>query len=176
MLSSSRNRAPSIALFEPKWWKVACALFLALLAQTTLFPQLGMRGTPSLTLLLITWYAMKAGIARGTYFGLIVGACEDALAVTGAAWTFADASVGAFAAAIARVLPYDSPFLAAPITVPLTIARYIMFLFVLHVEHQTFHPAGAHWNTVLWQSLLNVGTALLVAALAVRFDFSDVER
>ena len=181
MFSSSRSRAlskspPSIAVFDPKWWKIALALFLALLLQTTCLPKLAIHeAIPSLTLLLIAWYAMNAGPARGMYFGLLVGACEDALAVTGSAWTFADATTGAFAGAVARALPYNSVFLTAPIVAPLTIARYVVFLFTLNIQHQAEYLAAAHWNIVLWQSMLNVLTALLIIGISSRSDLFDVE-
>src|SRR3979411_1081473 len=103
---------------------------------------------------------MHAGAMRGAFLGLIVGACEDSLAATGIAWTFADAVAGALSGAIARALPNDSPWIAAPIVVPLTIARYVVVLFMLHIEHGSFQPT-AHWGTVLCQSAFNCSGAII---------------
>jgi rod shape-determining protein MreD len=174
-LSFQSKSPPSIAIFDPEWWKIAVTVFVALLVQTTLLPQLAVHdGVVSLPLLLVLWYAMNAGPARGALFGLIIGACEDALAVTGAAWTFADAAAGAFAGAVARTLPSDSAFIAAPVVIPLTIARYVVFLSVLHIEHGTF--VSPHWGAALTQSGLNAVVALLALTIAARYDFSYVGR
>jgi cell shape-determining protein MreD len=154
---------PSIALFDPEWWKIAIALYAALLLQTTL-----LHGLPvSLALLLVLWYAMNAGAMRGALFGLIVGACEDSLGAGGGAWTFADAAAGAFAGALARTLP-GSPLPAACAVIPLTVARYFVFLSVLHNERGAF--AQAHWGSMLCQAFLNAVVALAAFIIAARFD------
>jgi hypothetical protein len=154
---------PSIAVFDPEWWKIATALYAALLAQTTLLH--GFPASPAL--LLVLWYAVNAGVMRGTLFGLIVGACEDALGAAAAAWTFADAAAGAFAGALARILP-GSPLPLACAVVPLTVARYVVFLAVLHNERGAF--TETHWGAMLCQALLNALLALAALIIAARFD------
>lgn len=162
-MSYQSKSPPSIAAFDPEWWKIAIALYVALLAQTTLLRDT----TASPALLLVLWYAVNAGVMRGALFGLLVGACEDALGAGGAAWTFADAATGAFAGALARTLP-GSPLPASLAVIPLTAARYLVFLWVLHNEHAAF--TEAHWNSMLCQALLNSILALAAFVIASRFD------
>jgi hypothetical protein len=162
-LSYQSKSPPSIAAFDPEWWKIAIALYVALLAQTTLLH--GIAASP--VLLLVLWYAVNAGVMRGALFGLLVGACEDALGAGGDAWTFADAATGAFAGALARTLP-GSPLPAALAVIPLTAARYLVFLWALHNEHGAF--TEAHWSWMLSQALLNAVLALAAFIIAARFD------
>ena len=88
--------APAFVPEPPVWWHVALALVAALAVQSTLAPFFTFRGASvSFVLLVVAWYAVRTGTLRGLTFGLMAGACEDALAgTTGAAWTFATAFVG----------------------------------------------------------------------------------
>jgi hypothetical protein len=162
-LSFQSKSPPSIAVFDPEWWKIALALYIALLLQTTLLHD----STASPALLLVLWYAVNAGVMRGAFFGLLVGACEDALGAGGAAWTVADAATGAFAGALNRMLP-GSPLSAACAVIPLAVARYIVFLWALHNEHGAF--TEARWGSMFCQALLNAVLALVVLIVAARRD------
>lgn len=162
-MSYQSKSPPSIAAFDPDWWKLAIALYVALLLQTTLLHDT----TASPALLLLLWYAVNAGAVRGALFGLIVGTCEDALSAGGAAWTFADAATGAFAGALARTLP-GSPLPSAFAVIPLAIARYFVFLWALHNEHGAF--TEPHWSSMFYQAILNAVLALAAFIIAARFD------
>jgi hypothetical protein len=160
---------PSLTAFDPEWWKIAIALFIALLLQTTILARLSMHGgVLSLCLLLVLWYGMHGGFMRGILFGLIVGTCEDTFSTGTATWAFADAAAGALAGAIGRTLVGGSLLGASLAVVPLTIARYVVFLFIFHSERGAL--AEAHWGAMLWQCLLNSAGALIALILASRLD------
>jgi cell shape-determining protein MreD len=176
-LSFQSKRAPSIAAFEPAWWKIALAVYIALLLQTTLVARLDLRGGRlSLVLLVLLWFARHAGVRRALRFGAIVGICEDALASTGIAWTIADGAIGAMTAALARTPVGDSLLLAAPTVALLTVARYAVFVTTLSLERRSASITPLHWHAVLWQGVYNGGVALLALVLAQRFELPYGER
>ena len=174
MIPSRRGSSPpSLVLFDPEWHRLAFALYLALLAQTTILARLSPHGgTLSLVLLLVLWFATHAGPARGALFGLIAGVCEDAVAGTGIAWGVADAVTAAFAGSIGRVLPGMTPLLAAPLAGVLTLARYVIFSFAWHVQGESSRLISLHWHPVLWQAGLNVVAALIASIIDARFDLT----
>jgi hypothetical protein len=170
-LSFPSKSAPSIAVFEPEWWKVALALLAALLLQTTVLARFDLRGGRlSIVFLLLLWFATHAGIARGALFGAIVGLCEDALAASGVAWTIADTVLGAVAATLARTPIGDSLLLAAPAVAVLTILRYGIFVAVLSVEHGSANPTPVRWHATVWQGFFNAVVALAALGVAQRLD------
>jgi len=170
-LSFPSKSAPSIAVFEPEWWKVALALFAALLLQSTVLARFDLRGGRlSVVFLLLLWFATHAGIARGALFGAIVGLCEDALAASGVAWTIADSALGALAAALARTPLGDSLLLAAPAVAALTVVRYGIFIAVLGLERGSASATPVHWHATLWQGLFNAVVALGALVIAQRLD------
>jgi rod shape-determining protein MreD len=170
-LSFPSKSAPSIAVFDPEWWKVALALFAALLLQSTVLARFDLRGGRlSVVLLVLLWFATHAGIARGALFGAIVGLCEDALGASGVAWTLADAAVGALAAGLARTPIGDSLLLAAPAVATLTVVRYGLFVAVLSLERGSASPTPVHWHATLWQGLFNGVVALAALVVAQRLD------
>ncbi|HTV74361.1 MAG TPA: hypothetical protein VME66_11765 [Candidatus Acidoferrales bacterium] len=178
MSSSFQSKpAPSLAVFDPEWWKVALAVYFALLLQTTVLTRFDLRGGRlSLVLLVLLWFARHAGVRRATRFGAIVGICEDALASSGVAWTVADAAIGAMTAALARTPIGDSLLLAAPTVALLTVARYAVFVAVLSVERGSQSVTPVHWHAALWQGVLNGGVALIALLFALRFELPYGER
>jgi hypothetical protein len=169
MSSSFQSKsAPSIAVFDPQWWKVALALFTALSLQTTVLARFDLRGGRlSPTLLLLLWFAMHAGVRRGALFGAIVGICEDALGSTGVAWTLADAFIGATTGALARTPIGDSLLLAAPAVAALTVGRYGAFVAVLGIERGSAMTTPLHWHATFWQGAFN-GIAALCGLLVAQ--------
>lgn len=158
-------------MFEPQWWRVAFALFAALLLQTTILTRFDLRGGRlSLVLLVLLWFATHAGVVRGALFGAIVGICEDALGCSGLAWTVADAAVGAMAAGLARTPVGDSLLLAAPAVAVLTVARYGIFVATLRMEHGSSSVTPMHWHATVWQGIFTGAVALVALLVAQRLD------
>jgi rod shape-determining protein MreD len=164
----SRGGAPPALVFEPPaWWKIALALIVALLLQTTVEPHLTLRGAaPSLVLLLILWYGLRTNVAAGLLFGSLAGACEDALAGwTGAAWTISSALVGALAGRTAGTFVTESRLWLAPYVALATVVRYGLFALVLREEGRSVVLPAAHAHALFWQALFNALVAVLIVTL-----------
>lgn len=159
--------APQFVAEPPVWWHVALALGAALTVQSTLAPILAFRGaTPSFVLLVVAWYGVRTGTLRGLTFGLIAGACEDALSgTTGAAWTFATALAGLLFGRLARTWLADTQLVIVPGVALVTLVRYGAVALILQLEGRPLAMALEHLPAVLWQALLDA----LVAFAAVRF-------
>ena len=162
--------APAYALEPPSTWRAALGLAAALLVQASLAPYLTFRGTSiSFVLLAVLWYATRAGAARGLVFGLIAGACEDALAGGSApAWTFSTGAIGFVWGrssgthfAEARAWLVAGAFVA-------TLLRYGMYAAVLQAAGRPLALPGTHFHAILWQSALNALAMLVALALAAR--------
>jgi len=143
----------------PAWPAVTLALAAALLFQTTLGPAFALRGAVvSWILLLVIWYGFRTGWGRGLFFGLIAGACEDALSpLTAPAWTFATALIGAAAGRAGSTFVAESRAWLVPFVVVATLLRYAVFGLIMHLERR---PLGESFHTVLWQSALDGLVAL----------------
>lgn len=159
--------APAYLLEPPSGWVVAGALALALALQTTLAPFLAVRGgTVSLVLLVVAWFGLRTGSVRGLAFGLLAGACEDALAgTTGAAWTFATGLAGALAGRVARTWLSDTKLILVPGAAALTIVRFALFTLILQAEGRPLALPLEHVHAVAWQALLNAAAALVALRL-----------
>lgn len=159
--------APAYAPEPPPWQHAAAALCGALALQSTLAPFLAWHGaTVSFVLLVVAWYGVRTGSLLGLAFGLIAGACEDALAgTTGAAWTFSTALAGLVAGRIARTWLADLPLALVPGAGALTLVRYAAFAIALQMEGRDLGAPAAHLHVVLWQAALDAA----VAFVALRF-------
>lgn len=155
--------APAYVLEPPGGRTVAGALTLALALQTTLAPLLAVRGgTVSLVLLVVAWYAVRTGTLRGFAFGLLAGACEDALAgTTGVAWTFATAVAGALAGRLARTWLSDAKLVLVLGAAALTLVRFAFFALILQAEGRPLALPLVHFHAVLWQALLDAAGAFV---------------
>jgi rod shape-determining protein MreD len=155
---------PMPALDAPPWRAAFAALAIALLLQTTLLHALRVRGgSLSFVLLIVVWFAARAGGLRGAFFGLVAGACEDALSgVTGAAWTIATPLVAALAGRTLRAIGSGNPLVFASAVAGASLLRTLMFWFVLRAEGSRFalSPPGVH--QVLWSSAFDAALALVV--------------
>jgi rod shape-determining protein MreD len=171
-LSSSRSK-PHVAPFVgPPWYVAAAWLALALVAQTTLVHYLTVRGVvPSLVLLVVIWYAIRADVRRATLYGLAAGLAEDAVAMqTGAAWTISTAATAALASVMSRGFFADSIPLVTVTTVIVTLMRALLFWVVMAL---TGYPSGLavlHFHEALWQALLNVVVMIAAMLVARRFE------
>lgn len=162
----ARSAEPARFCEPPLWWHAALALAAALLAQGSFGPFLAFRGgVAPLVLLVVGWYALRAGALRGLVFGLIAGACEDAFAgTTGAAWTFATAAAGLCAGRFAQTWAADMPAALCAGAAFFTVGRYVMFAVIMQLErHPIAMPVGAA-HAALWQG----AEAALLAALLLR--------
>jgi rod shape-determining protein MreD len=159
--------APGYVPDPPVWWHVAAALVIALGLQATLAPFVAVRGAVvSLVLLVVAWYAVRMGSLRGFTFGMIAGACEDALAgSTGVAWTFATALAGALAGRLARTWLADTKLALVPGAAVVTLVRYGAFAIIMQIQGRAGALPLAQLHVALWQSVLDA--AVTLAALWV---------
>lgn len=160
------SAAPAVAPDPPLWWSVALALVLALGIQSSFAPFLAFRGaTPSLVTLVVGWYAIRTGVARGLAFGLFAGACEDALAGgTGIAWTFATGFVGAVAGRLAGTSLADTKLVLVPGAAIVTLVRVAVFSLILAANHFPIPLGPALVHVALWQSAIDAALAYVALA------------
>ena len=153
-LGSSLSGAPSYALEEPPWFVVAALLAAALLVQSTLAQYLTLRGAaPPLVLLVVAWYAVRAGALRGLTFGLLAGACEDALAWNGVpGWTFASGITGAILGRFCGTQMSESRFWLIAGAALAALFRYGLFAFFEQLSGRPPMLGTAHLHAALWQS------------------------
>jgi rod shape-determining protein MreD len=153
--------APAVIPEPPHWWFAGSALCIALAVQSTLAPVLAFRGaTISFVLLVVAWYGVRGGSLLGLTFGLIAGACEDALAgSTGVAWMFATALAGLAAGRIARTWLADLPLVLVLGVAALTLARYAAFVIIMQIEGRELGLPLLHLHAALWQAALDAAVA-----------------
>lgn len=153
-LGSSVSSAPSYALEEPRWFVVAGLLAGALLVQSTLAQYVTLRGAaPPLVLLIVAWYAVRAGTLRGLAFGLFAGACEDALAWNGVpGWTFATGATGALAGRFCGTQMSESRFWLIAGAALAVLFRYGLFAVFEQLSGRTPMLGTVHFHAALWQS------------------------
>jgi rod shape-determining protein MreD len=149
----------------PAWWLGAIALLVALAVQTTLLPRLPIRGaTVSLSLLVVLWYALRAGTWRALVLGVVAGACEDSLSGgTGAAWTIATLVTALAAGRAHATFIAESRLWIVPIVLVASLLRDAIFVAMLQTQSTPLALPAAHVHAFLWQALLNA----LVAVAAV---------
>lgn len=159
--------APYRVVEAPPWWHVALALVAALIVQTTIAPAFAFRGAVvSWVLLVVIWYAFRTDALRGLLFGLIAGACEDALApATTPGWTYATGLVGIVAGRAGSSFIAESRAWLVPFIAAATLVRYAVFALAVHA---TYRPSGASTHTVLWQSALDAAVALVLVLIFPR--------
>jgi hypothetical protein len=95
-------------------------------------------------------------------FGLIAGACEDALAgSTGVAWTFATALAGFSAGRLTRTWLADMPLVLVLAVATLTLARYAAFVIIMQSEGHELRLPVLHLHAALWQAALDAAVAFV---------------
>ena len=167
--------APVYVPDPPHWRHAATWLAVTLVLQSTLAPSIAVRGaTASFVLLVVAWYGVRSGSLLGLTFGLIAGACEDALAgSTGVAWTFSTAIAGFAAGRIARTWLADLPLALALGASALTLARYAAFVIIMQIEGRELGLPLLHLHAVLWQASLDGAIAFIVLRLRPSLARSD---
>ncbi len=144
----------------------------ALLVQVEVMHYLVWRNAEaSAVLVLAVWYALHADWRRAAVFGLIAGACEDALsAQTGGAWTIATTLTAIFANTLVRWFFADSVPVAAAIVFAATLLRSMLFWIVMALQNYPPGYARLHLHEALWSALMNAALIAVALAVARRFD------
>jgi hypothetical protein len=170
--------APAYVPDPPLWWQVALALTAALVVQTSIAPHFTIRGAaPSLVVLLVAWYGTRTGTLGGLAFGLIAGACEDALAgSSGVAWTFATALAGAVSGRLCRTGLAETKLALVPGAGIITFVRYGAFCLLMQLQGRPLALPLVHFHIALWQSAFDVAIAFVVLRLFPRLGGSDAHR
>jgi rod shape-determining protein MreD len=165
---SATALAPPSALDQPSWARGLLALAVALLAQSTVLHAVHVHGgTLSLTFLVVAWFAIASGTARGALFGLVAGALEDGLCgATGAAWTLATPAAAAVAARVVRGTRWDHPAFVGPVVAAATLLRTVLFWLVSRAEGHVPVLDAAAGRGALWTAVL---TGAMAVAVAVAF-------
>lgn len=170
--------APAYEPGAPAWWWVALALAAALIVQTSIGTRLELRGARvSFVTLLVAWYAVRTGSLHGLAFGLIAGACEDALAgSTGIAWTFASAFLGLVCGRFARTWLAESKLVLVPAAALATLLRDGAFYVALQQMGRPVVLPLTHFHAVLWQSALDALVAFILLLAAPRIGSPSAHR
>ncbi len=171
-LSSFRAK-PHVAPFVGPAWHVAAAwLLAATVAQATFVHYLAMHGVvPSVVLVVVVWYAVRADARRAGAFGFFAGFCEDALSAgTGAAWTIATTLSALLASRLSRGFFADSIPLVTAITVVTTLLRALLFWIVMALSGYPPGLGRIHLHEAVLQAALNSIAIVSVMLVARRFE------
>ena len=172
-----RTAKPHVAPFVgPAWYVAAAWLCAAVLAQATVVHYLAIRGVmPSFVLVVVMWYAVRAGADRAAVYGLGAGFCEDALsAQTGAAWMIATCLSALLASRLSRGFFADSIPLATTIIVIATLVRGLIFWIVMAIAGYPSGLGTLHFHEALLQAALNA--VVIAAAMLVARRFETAQR
>lgn len=133
MYSSSKSRLGAAAA---DWRVSALWLLLAALLQATLVHAFAIRGAvPSLVLLVVVSFSLRAPMRAAILFGACAGVLEDALAGTsGAGWTVATALTASLISASSRALFSDSVSLLAALVIVASLVRETVFWVVMSLQ------------------------------------------
>jgi len=158
------TKAPAYVAPPPQPLVAAIALAVALALGASAAPLLRFHGgTVSPVLLVAIWYAMRAGTLRGATFGLIAGACEDALTGTsGIAWTFATAVAGALAGRVTGTWFADLRSAVVPAVGVLALVRVAVAVVIMAAQGHRLALPGRTLHGILYGAALDAGVALLV--------------
>ena len=167
---NTRTGPADVPYVGPEWWVPALYLLIALLVQTEVAHFFTVRGAqPSVVLVVVVWYALRAGTLRAALFGLIAGACEDALgAQTGASWMIATTGTALFASILSRWFFADSIPACAVVVFIATLLQRLFFWTAMAIW--LGYPPGyarIHFHQALWEGLLNAAF-VIVAMIAGR--------
>ena len=171
-LSSFRTK-PHVAPFVgPPWYVAGAWLTAAVAAQATIVHYFTLRGVaPSFVLVVVVWYAIRVDAQRAAVYGLLAGACEDALSAgTGAAWMISTSLTAVLAGLLSRGFFADSIPLVSAVTATATLLRALLFWIVMALGG---YPAGLgamHFHAALLQAALNVTVAVGGMLVTRRFE------
>lgn len=175
MRVNTRSGPASAPITAPVWWQAGLYLVLALLAQITVMHYLTLRGAePSLVLVTVVWYALRADLAYAAAFGFIAGVCEDAFSAlppgTGAGWIAALPMTTLFVSWLSRWFFADSIPIVAGVVLIATLLSRMLFWVVMALQGYPTGYARLHLHQALWEALLN---AILVSLLMLIGRFRE---
>jgi rod shape-determining protein MreD len=176
-LSYSRSSAPSLRLAGPQSGAAAW-LVAALIAQGTVVHFAAVRGVePSLVLVAVVWFAMRAGLGRALLYGFFAGLGEDMLAFDpGGAWTIATTITAVLASLPTRRFFEDSMPFFMIVTALATLVRALIFWIVKKIEGFPAGLGAMHFHEALIAAALNAAVAAVVMFLARRFEHRAIAR
>lgn len=154
------------------WWITAAVLAIAIVAQTTLMQHVRVRDTePSLVLVAVVWYALRADLRWAAIYGLAAGLLEDILATgTGAAWTISTTLVAIVASVASRGFFADSIPIVVALTFGATLLRQLLFWMVMAFEGYPGGLGWLHFHEAIVKGVLDVLVMVVVMLVARRFD------
>jgi rod shape-determining protein MreD len=164
---NTRSGPASAPLTAPVWWQAGLYLVPALLAQITVMHYLTFRGAePSLVLVVVVWYALRADLVYAAAFGFVAGLCEDAFSAlppqTGAGWIVALPLTTLFVSWLSRWFFADSIPIVAGVVVIATLFSRMLFWVLMALQGYPPGYARMHLHQALWEAMLN---AVLVSLL-----------
>ncbi len=134
----------------------------AALVQAALGHLVGIRGTfPSLVMIAVVIYAIRADLHRAIVMGALAGLLEDGLSGTGGAWLVATTLVAAGSNGVTRIAFSDGIVQRAAIVALAVVARDAIFRLVLQLQGFPTLPFSAALRTAAVQGAL---TAIVAAA------------
>lgn len=163
----------------PEWWVPAVFLIAALLLQSEVLPFFQFRGAQlSIVAVVVVWYGLRADFLRTAIFGLIAGACEDAIgAQTGASWMIATTCTGLFASALSRWFFADSiPSVAAVVFLGTLVQRLVFWVAMALWAAYPPGYARIHFHQALWEALLNAIFVIVAMIVARQIEERAEER
>jgi rod shape-determining protein MreD len=167
-----RSSPPSERYAGPRLRIAIAWLVAALVVQATVLHFAAIDGAePSIILVLVVWFAMRAGTRRAMLFGFLAGAGEDILAFdSSGSWTIAT-TVAAFVASLpTRRFFEDSLPLLASVTFATTLIRALIYWDAKSIEGYPAGFAGIHFHKALESAALNAVLAIVVGAVMRRFE------
>jgi rod shape-determining protein MreD len=170
---NTRTGPGGVQFAGPEWWIPALYLVVALLVQSEVLHYFTLRGAQlSIVLVIVVWYGLRTDLLRAAIFGLIAGACEDALGTqTGASWMIATTCTALFASALSRWFFADSIPVTAGVVFAATLLQRLIFWIAMSVW--VGYPPGyarVHFHQALWEALLNAIFVIVATVVARRFE------
>lgn len=173
MRVNTRTGPATAPLTAPDWWVAALYLLGALFLQIELMHYVSIRGAePSLVLIVLVWYALRADLFHAAAFGFIAGVCEDAFtalpAGMGAGWLVALPFTALFVSWLSRWFFADSIPAMGAVVVVATLFSRMLFWIVLAIQGYPTGYARMHFHQALWEALVNgvlVGVLMLLARI-----------
>lgn len=125
---------------------------------------------PSFVLLVVVWYAIRVDSPRAALYGLIAGACEDALAAhTGGAFTISTTLVAIVAGALSRGFFADSYPLVGLVVAVATLVHKAIFWTVMALQGFPSGLASMHAREALGEAVINAILMMLAMFIARRY-------
>ncbi len=153
-------------------------LLAALVLQATLMHYTIVRGVePSIVLVAVVWYAMRADTGRALLLGFFAGLGEDLIAFdAGGAWTFSTMAAAFVASLPSRRFFEDSIPLFMLVTACTTLVRALVFWSIESIEGYPPGLGTMHVHEAMLQALLNAVLAGIVMLVTRRWERRGITR